>query len=393
MTDVLIFTACYGGGHWQASQALAKELAQSPAHLSSEIIDFMELISTVLNRLTQYTYVNSMRNTPALYGYLYWKANNARFESFLENCLTNFGLHKILNYIRKQTPQLILATYPMAAGLVSYLKKSQLVQVPLVTIITDMTRHSQWIHPETDLYLVGSNYVKEYLLQHGVPSSKIAVTGIPIDPKFRSVPGRAALFHKLGLQPDLPAVLIMTGAEGMLRDVPAICSRLDRLELPFQVLVIAGRDRKLYNRLNRMQSRFTRPFRVYGFINNVQELMGAASLLITKAGGLTTSEALAVGLPMIIYKPIPGQEAENARYLIQSGAALIAENLDELEGSVWKLLSEKHLLEFKRHKARASGRPDSARIAAHLIGCLLKQGDAAGHQPCDHELTSLQTIK
>ncbi len=367
MLNILIFTASYGGGHWQAARAVAKALLLHQKDLKTEIVDFVELISPTWNRVTSFTYAKSVRNAPSLYGYFYRATNRLKIDPIWEKKFNYLGVQKILGLLQARRPHLIVATYSVAAGAISRLKKQGLLRVPLVTVITDYAVHNQWIHPWTDLYLVGSEQVREGLIGRGVPGTKIAVTGIPIDPKFASLPSRPFLFEKFGLNPGVPVILIMAGAVGMLRGIPSICRLLDRLPLPLQVLAVTGKDRRLYRRLRRLAPKMKKPLLVSGYVENVEEYMAAADLLITKAGGLTTSEALAVGLPMLIYRPIPGQEAENTRYLTEIGAALAVRNLRQLEARLIQLLSEPPLLEMLRESARAAGRPGAALTAARHI--------------------------
>ncbi|MDH7577474.1 MAG: glycosyltransferase [Bacillota bacterium] len=374
MLDVLIFTASYGGGHRQAARALTKSLCLCRQGLRTEVADFMELISPTLNKVAWFTYIKSVRNTPSLYGYFYQVTDHIKIEPLWEKRLNYFVVQKILDFLRDRSPRLIVATYPVAAGAISCLKEQGLVEVPLVTVITDNAVHSQWIHPCTDLYLVGSEYVREGLICRGVPGFKIAVSGIPIDPKFARLPSRAPLFEKFALTPGIAVILVMTGAAGMLRGVPSICRMLDSISFPVQVLVVTGGDRRLYHRLQEFARRSTKPLRVYGFVENVEEFMAVADLLITKAGGLTTSEALAAGLPMFIYRPIPGQEAENTRYLAKIGAGLPVNNLQQLETKLTLVLKEPRFLAILRERARAAGRPEAALTAAHIILALAAGG-------------------
>lgn len=367
MLNILIFTASYGGGHWQAARALAKSLSLCGEKVQTEIVDFMDLISPTLNKVTCFTYTKSVRNTPSLYGYFYQVTDHLKIEPLWARRFNYFGVRKILSFLRARSPQLIIATYPLAAGAVSHLKKQGLIGVPLITVITDNAVHNQWIHPCTDLYLVGSEQVREGLIGRGVPGKKVAVTGIPIDPKFSKLPSRTLLLEKFGLAPNVPVILIMTGAMGMLQGVPSICRMLASFPLPLQVLVVAGKDRRLYRRLKKLALQFPKTLQVCGFVENVEEYMAVADLLITKAGGLTISEALAAGLPMLIYRPIPGQEAENTRYLTDAGAALAVYNLRQLEAKLIQLLSEPPLLEMLRESARAAGRPGAALTAARHI--------------------------
>ncbi|MGD0154194.1 MAG: glycosyltransferase [Thermacetogeniaceae bacterium] len=380
MLDVLIFSASYGGGHLQASLALAKALGSCQDKLQIEIVDFMELISPAINKVTRFTYTKSIRNTPILYGYFYRVTDNLKLDTLMEKQLTNLGLQKILDFLADRSPQMVVATYPTVAGIISYIKRMGQLDTPLVTVITDNTAHCQWVHPETDLYLVASEQVRQGLLCQGVPDSKIAVTGIPIDPKFAQVPPRETLLAKFGLSPDSPVILVMTGAEGMLRGIPALCQVLDEFPLPLQVLVVTGKDKGLYQHLREQAGKSSKPLKVYQFVDNVEEFMAVSNLLITKAGGLTISEALALGLPMLIYHPIPGQEMENTQYLVSAGAALPIYDLKELKVKLHLIFTQKHFYETLCFRARAAGRPEAANLAAEILLSLLA-GEYAGSTP------------
>jgi processive 1,2-diacylglycerol beta-glucosyltransferase len=278
----------------------------------------------------------------------------------------------------------VVSTFPTAAGVISYFKRQGLLNAPLVTVITDNTAHSQWVHPETDFYLVGSEQVRRGLIYQGVPDPKILVTGIPIDLKFSCTHGvpapRETLYAKFGLRPEIPVILVMTGAVGMLRGIPALCQVLDELPIPLQVLVITGKDKGLYQHLIEQKSKFNNLFKIYQFVDNVEEFMAVSNLLITKAGGLTISEALAVGLPMLIYRPIPGQEAENTRYLLDAGAALTVYDLKELKVKLHLVLTQQHVYEALRSGAQAAGRPEAAYIGAGILLSLLA-GEYPGSAP------------
>jgi processive 1,2-diacylglycerol beta-glucosyltransferase len=343
----------------------------------------MELISPAVNKFARFTYTKSVRNTPTLYGYFYQATDNQKLDSLMEKHLINLGLQKILDFMAERSPRLIVATYPLVAGVIAYIKRAGLLDAPLVTVITDNTAHSQWIHPETDFYFVGSEQVLQGLIYQGVPAHKIIVTGIPIDLKFALSPVREDLYIKFGLKPQIPVILIMAGAVGMLRGIPALCQVLNELPLPLQALVITGRDKGLYHQLREQTGKLDKLFKIYKFVDNVDEFMAVSNLLITKAGGLTISEALAVGLPMLIYRPIPGQEMENTRYLLNAGAALPVYDLKELRVKLRLILTQRYFYETMCSRALAAGRPEAASAAARILLSLL-----AGEYP-DSELAAM----
>jgi processive 1,2-diacylglycerol beta-glucosyltransferase len=231
----------------------------------------------------------------------------------------------------------------------------------VVTVVTDYVVHAQWIHPGTDLYLVGSENVREGLVERGVPRHKISVTGIPIRANTGLLGQREALKEKWGLKPGIPTVLVMTGAQGMMRRpwplFHTIASR------PVQGFFLCGKDRALMSRLKLWAHRYPE-FRIMPFVRIVPELMCVSDVLISKAGGLTTSEALAMELPMIIFHPIPGQEFANRDYLTGSGAAMTADSLRQLGRALDRLCAAPEKLDEMRSSIRQIRRPDAAQHAA-----------------------------
>ncbi|MDI3280151.1 MAG: glycosyltransferase [Bacillota bacterium] len=382
--DILILWAYYGEGHRQASLALAKALGEARPELAVETLDYMEAISPLFSRVTRLSYLETIKVAPFLYGYYYRATGYISTDSFLQQRLNRIGCGKILQVLQKLAPRVVISTYPTSSGAISELKRAGLLDLPLVTVITDHAVHSQWIAPGTDLYLVASQRVRRGLIRRGVPAERIAVTGIPIDPKFNQGLDQGAMREKYGLRPDWPVVLVMSGAYGVLGGVPEICRLLASFDQPVQALVVAGRDLRLRSRVEAIAARASVPMRVFGYVEEVEELMAAADLLITKAGGLTTSEALAMSLPMIIYRPIPGQEEENTRFLVHAGAAVRARNIKELSQHLHRLLTDEGARAEMKQRARAAARPEAAREAARLIldlyGGRAEERDAASSQ-------------
>jgi processive 1,2-diacylglycerol beta-glucosyltransferase len=225
--------------------------------------------------------------------------------------------------------------------------------VPTATVITDHTDHSYWIHPQTDRYIVGSERVKKALIAQGVASSAIAVTGIPVRSEFAREWNRQTLMDKHGLRADLPIVLVMGGGDGFIDKNLLRLIRDDRFAADMQFVVVCGRNRKLYETLERELADVGNRVKLHGFVPFVSELMAAADLLITKPGGLTTAEALAVGLPMLLYRPLPGQEEDNAAYLTEVGAAVLAASESELVYRLkWLLNHPEQLAEMRRRAQR-----------------------------------------
>lgn len=239
--------------------------------------------------------------------------------------------------------------------------------MPSITVVTDHLVHSQWIHPFTDLYMVGSEFAKDQLLEQGVPEEKIAVTGIPISLKFAQARDREQALLELGLDPYYPLVLIMAGAEGMSPSLPRLCQILFRSSVPLQAAVITGRNKVLKEKLEGLRQKGGWPLYVLGYVDNVEVWMSAARVLVGKAGGLTTAEALASRLPLVIFRPVPGQEEGNVAFLLQEGAAFWAEGPEEAVAQVERILTDPELAQAMEEAAVRLARPWAAVEGARLV--------------------------
>jgi processive 1,2-diacylglycerol beta-glucosyltransferase len=207
-----------------------------------------------------------------------------------------------------------------------------------------------------DLYCVAAEETRARLIARGAAAENIIVTGIPISGKFSAAPDAAAVRKRLGLRDGLPVLLVLGGGFGM-GPVAEILQELDKVERPFQTLVVAGRNEELRRELAAQDRKH--PTHVLGFVSNMNELMAVSEMIITKPGGLTTSEALALGRPLFILNPIPGQEAANSDFLLERGAAAKVSRVEDLPFRVSQLIGSKKL-EQMGDAARALGRPDAA---------------------------------
>jgi processive 1,2-diacylglycerol beta-glucosyltransferase len=239
--------------------------------------------------------------------------------------------------------------------------------LPLVAVLTDYAPHSYWLYDEVDYYIVPSEEARERLIQKGVAEEKIRLLGIPIDLKFLTAGDRGIIFKKFNLNPDLKTVLIMGGGHG-LGDIVSITRRLDKeISQNFQMIVVAGINRKVSLKLRKERIKFSKSLLVFDFIQNVNELMDICDIIVTKAGGITTAESLAKGLAMIVTKSIPGQEMNNTKFLADQNISVIANNSDEVIAAVKHLIRDEATLATLRTKAGGLGRPQAALDIARLI--------------------------
>jgi len=232
-----------------------------------------------------------------------------------------------------------------------------------VSVITDFEAHALWMASCVDLYCVAAEETKARLVARGAPVERIVAKGIPIAARFAGVGSRRAARKALGLRDDRPVLLVLSGGFGMGR-VGQILGPLDRIARPVQVVVVCGRNEALRRELAGPERRH--PTRVLGFAPNLQEWMTAADLTPTKPGGLTSAEALALGRPLLIVDPIPGQETANSDFLLEHGAAAKVNHVADLPFRVEQLLGSRKLAAMAR-AARALGRPHAARAVCEEV--------------------------
>lgn len=345
---VLVFSATYGAGHIMAAEALIQALKVIKP--SVEIIheDFMGLYNNTVNRIIKSSYISMIKRVPKLWGAFYQSTKNLTHDSLFQRLINNIGRKQLTEYIDSLQPDLIICTYPTISGLLAQLRSLGELNIPLVTVITDYTTHCQWIHPGVDLYIVGSPQVRDGLVERGIKPKSIQVTGIPVRPNFDRILNPHEARQSLGIRNDLFTFLIMGGAYGVLSDVKWICKYIAATDAPIQGIVVCGKDRRLYHSLDSVLEDGRNPIIRFDFVNDIDVLMAASDVIITKAGGLTVSEALTKHLPMIIFKPIPGQEKNNACYIEAIGAGKIAHTQQELKTIIEELIKNQHIIEQMR---------------------------------------------
>ncbi|MFJ7724791.1 glycosyltransferase [Neobacillus sp. NPDC097160] len=218
--------------------------------------------------------------------------------------------------------------------------------------MTDYTDHSYWIYPFTDQYIVGSQQVKDRLTALGVESHKIKPTGIPVRSKFVNTQSRERLAKKYNLHSTLFTLLVMGGGEGFIGKGLSTFHALEEISSPIQIIIVCGRNMKLKHQLEELLSNSKHHILLLGYSENVNELMELSDLMISKPGGVTTSEAMAMELPLMIYRPLPGQEEDNANFLVKSELAILAKNDEDLIGKIESVMKDRTPLNTMKQRAR-----------------------------------------
>lgn len=356
---LLILSGALGDGHMQAAKAILE--ASVLYKQGVEVIDFMQWIHPRMHVVERYCFLQWVKHFPSSYGYMYQKTRtDSTLTFFLKHFLTT-SLQRLLKLLNEEQPTLIVSTFPLASAAISLLKEKGMTDLPAATVITDHSDHSYWIHPSTDLYLVGSEGVRAALQRKGVADHKIAVTGIPVRPSYSQHDNKDRLREKLALALDAFVVLVMGGGCGIIDKSFIEQMQSDSFPPNVQFVIVCGRNVKLLYRLREALGDRDNVI-LTGFMEGIHEWMASADVLITKPGGLTTSEALALQLPMLLLEPRLGQEKDNADYLIQAGVAYLCQ-IDNLQDQLQRLVQQPSLLEEMREKAGLCRQQDSARHA------------------------------
>lgn len=365
--DVLIFSADFGTGHHQVSNALKTAIEQIRPSWKIDIYNFFNYVDPLFNRLLKFGYLQMIKHFSYGYEWFYKATRDIDPDSKWQRFLNGMGQYKLLNLIEKCSPKVIICTYPTPAGVVSHLKGKGKIDIPLVTVITDVAVHSQWIHSNVDAYIVAAETVATRLAQKGIPKNRIFVTGIPLRPQFERPIVDTNIWDKYGLDPNLFTIIVMGGGKGLMPGIETVCSKLAELLTPLQIVAITGTNKTLARKLETLSESSPNPIHVLGYIDDIASLMKISHLLVTKAGGVTVFEALASKLPMVLYKPIPGHEMCNVEFLLKNGAALMANTENEAVSHIKTILENPVILEDMVNAIEPISKPFASRDACNVI--------------------------
>ncbi|NMP23401.1 MGDG synthase family glycosyltransferase [Sulfobacillus harzensis] len=364
--DIMILAARYGDGHLRAAKAIGLKVKLTHPALSLGILDYYKFVNSQLDNVIRWAYLSSVRFAPSLWKWFYTATQKIDSESTTQQFLNRIGIESFYRAIAPKPPKVIVSTYPTAAGVVSTLKRQGRLSALNYVVMTDYSIHSQWIHRHVDLYFVGGDDMKEALIERGVDSKRVVVSGIPVDSRFQEPVNEDNVRRQLGIGSE-PILLFMGGSYMPIQEFSHILSQLDQVTVPHATVVVAGREENRRQVALEYQKGAQHPMVVLGYVNNVHELMGVSSILISKAGGLTTTEALCRGVPMLIYRPIPGQEDANAAYVVKHGAGFLAKDQNDVTEMVTHLLTHPWELKAMARQARLLGHPDAADVIAAKI--------------------------
>ncbi|MGP1908114.1 diglucosyl diacylglycerol synthase [Metabacillus sp. JX24] len=352
---VLILTAKYGNGHVQVSKTLVKQCKDMGIE-EVVVSDLYAESNPVFTEITQYLYLKSFTIGKQFYRMFYYGVDKI-YNKKLLTLYFKLGNKRLFELIEKEQPDLIINTFPIIV-VPEYRRRTGHI-IPTFNVLTDFCLHKIWVHQNIDKYYVASKRVKEKVMSLGIHPASVKVTGIPIRSVFEENLDKNEICRKYGLDPNKKILLVMAGAHGVLKNVKELCeSFLEDQNL--QTVVVCGNNAVLKENLETITGKNVRNLKLLGYVERVDELFRVASCMVTKPGGITLSEAAAVGVPVILFKPVPGQEKENALFFEENEAAVVVNRSEEVYETVSSLLKDDKKLKRMKRNIKRLHHPNSS---------------------------------
>jgi processive 1,2-diacylglycerol beta-glucosyltransferase len=360
---VFVLSAAAGAGHVRSAEALVAAFAAKG--IAAKHVEVLKYSSYFFKKVFSDLYFELVNRQPAILGLVYDAMDHPWMYRKRRLALDLLNTRPLANLLKEERPRLAVCTHFLPAEILLHLRRKNILDIPVGVVITDFDLHAMWLYRGVDWYFVACEETKVHMTALGVPPETIHVTGIPIDPAFSPAREKAETRRELGLQPDLTTVLVSAGGFGM-GPVESLANALQEVRHPIQVAVVCGKNPDLKRRLEDLPAP-NHHVKIVGFTSEMERWMAASDLLVGKAGGLTSSEALASGLVMVIINPIPGQEERNSDHLLEEGVAVRCNNLPALAYKIDSLLSDKERFDRMRQAVRRLARPNAAANVVSLV--------------------------
>ncbi len=373
MKRILILYAKYGGGHLSAANSIQTYI-EDHYFFNSEVksIDCVEYTHPILSNLTTNAYKNMAKKTPRLWKKIYYGSK----KGLLSDISSKFNkqmAQKIHDLFRKYLPDLVISTHPFATQMTSYLISKKHIDCELATVMTDFAPHDQWLVGKENCkyFFVSNDKMRQTLIDsYNIPPEKVFATGIPLANTFSYPFYDDETYNNYRLNKDKEIILFFGGGEfglGQKRTVQVLQSLTNHLD-KYQIIAISGKNKKMNDEFLKLYEKIQNPdLHILKYTNDVPDLMHISSLVVTKPGGLTSSESLASNLPMLITSPIPGQEEENAEFLENSGVAVWLKNDDNIDEVISDLLNNKDKLQEMKEKSKLIAKPNSTMDICQIL--------------------------
>ena len=365
MKKILIFYASYGGGHLKAAESIQEYIKNNYLDYDTELIDCMKYVNKPIEKITTTAYKEMAKKMPWAWGKIYEDSQSGPLAHISSRSNEIFAI-KLLKLLREKNPDIIISTHPFGSQMCSYLKRKGKINSKIATILTDFAPHDQWLvgYEFTDYYFVANENMKEYLINKNIPTEKIFVTGIPISSKFLNSFDRNKILNEFNLSSNKKIVLFFGGGKfglGQSKTIKVFDSLVKNFDV--QVIAVSGKNPQMEEEFKKIVDENNKQNNVIilDYTDKVPELMAISDLVVTKPGGLTTSESLASNLPMIIINPIPGQEEENAKILENNNVGIWIRDIDDSKKVFEKVLLDDNYLNKMKENTKKIAKLNSTK--------------------------------
>ncbi len=359
---ILVLSASVGAGHMRAAEAVELALRELAPDVIVKNVDILTLTNAPFRRVYGKAYLDLVNHAPHMLGLMYDlldRPGKATAGDKLLYLVQKLNLKNLIELVCDGCWDSIVNTHFLPAEIITHLRKKGKIHTPHMTVTTDFETHKLWVHQPTERYTTATSEGAAYLESYGISKSLITVTGIPIHPVFSQAKDRGELLKKHGLKGDRPIVLQLAGGFGV-GPIEKLFRGLLSIDTPLEIVVVCGKNEAVKNKLAKIAVPAKYRAKLFGFTKEMDELLTIADLVLTKPGGLTTSEVLAKGAAMAIVNPIPGQESRNSDFLLENGAAIKINNVATMPMKLTSLLSDHKKLDAIKSNARKLGKPRAA---------------------------------
>jgi processive 1,2-diacylglycerol beta-glucosyltransferase len=368
---IILLYASAGAGHRSACSAVMQSIKDLKPEADVLMVDILKYMPKVIARIYSGGYILVVGSYPMLWYFIYESGSDlSRFKlpGFWHRIFWQTILKSLFKFLDKEKPAQIISSHFLSSWAAGLYKRKYDVTCRVSTIITDYGIHPVWIAPGQDFVFVATEQLRSELMPfaHYLGTDKIIPMGIPIHPQFGRRADVRALKRKYQLDPDRHTILILGGMFGS-RNLRDILYWLRECQGALELILVAGRHYPISESIKELLIEHDVKYQFFGYIDFMNELMAISDLAITKAGALTTSECLASGLPLVIFKPYPGQEVRNCDYFLEQGVAVRVDQLSGLCHKVDGILNEPGRLEKMRTRAREVARPYSSEKIARIL--------------------------
>ncbi len=374
MKRIMIAYASYGGGHLSAAKNLKEYIEKKYPNYDVFLFDCMKYVNRVIDKVCGSTYSTITTNVPWFWQKIYTNTQEPIFEKIL-SLSTKVLSYKLGRLLRELKPDVIISTHFFVSHMFSVLKQKNKIQGKIATIITDYgeSPYNEWYsnHEYIDYIFVAHSKMKNNLIKKGVPREKLYDTGIPISENFLKTYNKNELLENLGFSKDKKIVLFFGGGElglGKTKTIKIFENIVSNFP-DIQIIAISGKNESLKNKFEKIvnDANRTNNIRVFGFSNQIAELMSISNIVITKPGGLTTTEALVSHLPVIAINPIPGQEEDNAKFLEHNNAGIWLKKPSYINFVLKGLLKNEKKLETMVENTKQIAKPNSTKDICEIL--------------------------